>query len=81
MIVDVGSAITVDLVSADGAFLGGAILPGIAMSARALHEFTDLLPLVDMSELTAPPPALGNGHRAGHASRGCSGARSARSGN
>ncbi len=58
-IVDVGSAITVDLVSADGAFLGGAILPGIAMSARALHEFTDLLPLVDVSDLSTPPPALG----------------------
>ncbi len=59
VIVDVGTAITVDLVSADGAFCGGAILPGIVMSARALHAFTDLLPLVDASELTAPPPALG----------------------
>lgn len=59
VIVDVGTAITVDLVSADGAFRGGAILPGIEMSARALHEFTDLLPLVDLSELAAPPPALG----------------------
>ena len=59
VIVDVGTAITVDLLSADGAFLGGAILPGIQMSARALHEFTDLLPLVDVSDLTAPPPALG----------------------
>jgi len=29
------------------------------MSARALHEFTDLLPLVDVAELTTPPPALG----------------------
>jgi type III pantothenate kinase len=59
VIVDVGSAITVDLVSADGFFLGGAILPGLQMSARAMHEFTDLLPLIDMSELTSPPPALG----------------------
>jgi type III pantothenate kinase len=59
VVVDVGSAITVDLVDADGAFLGGAILPGIAMSARALHEFTDLLPLIDMAELHDPPPALG----------------------
>lgn len=59
VVVDVGSAITVDLVSSDGAFLGGSILPGIAMSARAMHEFTDLLPLVEMSELTTPPPALG----------------------
>jgi type III pantothenate kinase len=59
VVVDVGTAITVDLVSADGAFLGGAILPGIAMSARALNEFTDLLPLVEMSELGTPPPAVG----------------------
>jgi type III pantothenate kinase len=59
IVVDVGSAITVDLVDSDGAFLGGAILPGIAMSARALHEFTDLLPQIDMAELAEPPPALG----------------------
>ena len=59
VIVDVGTAITVDLLSAEGVFLGGAILPGIQMSARALHEFTDLLPPIDVSELTVPPPALG----------------------
>jgi type III pantothenate kinase len=59
VVVDVGSAVTVDLVDAEGAFLGGAILPGIAMSARALHEFTDLLPRIDMAELAEPPPALG----------------------
>ena len=29
------------------------------MSARALHEFTDLLPLVDVAELTVPPAAVG----------------------
>jgi type III pantothenate kinase len=59
VIVDVGTAITVDLVSAEGAFCGGAILPGIQMSARALHEFTDLLPSIDAAELMAPPSALG----------------------
>ena len=52
IIVDTGSAVTVDLVSADGIFCGGAILPGIDMSARALHEFTDLLPLVSLNELS-----------------------------
>ena len=60
IVIDLGSAITVDLVSAEGAFLGGSILPGIAMSARALHEFTDLLPAVEMSELADPPPPLGD---------------------
>ncbi len=59
LIVDLGTAVTVDLVSADGAFQGGAILPGIAMSARALHEFTDLLPLIDMAELHEAPAEVG----------------------
>jgi type III pantothenate kinase len=59
VIVDVGTAITVDLVSADGAFLGGSILPGLEMSAHALHECTDLLPLIDVAEFSDPPPALG----------------------
>lgn len=59
IIVDLGSAITVDLVSSQGAFLGGVIMPGIGMSARALHEFTDLLPEIKMCELTTPPPPLG----------------------
>lgn len=59
VVVDVGTAITVDLVSADGAFCGGAILPGIAMSARALAEFTDLLPQVDIADLGEPPPLVG----------------------
>ncbi len=59
VVVDVGTAITVDVVSPEGVFLGGAILPGITMSARALHTFTDLLPLLDTSDLDGPPPALG----------------------
>jgi type III pantothenate kinase len=54
--IDMGSAITLGLVSRDGAFVGGAILPGIGLSARALHEFTDLLPLVPVND---PPPVLG----------------------
>jgi type III pantothenate kinase len=59
VVVDVGTAISVDLVSPEGVFLGGSILPGIAMSARALNEFTDMLPLLEISELSGPPPALG----------------------
>lgn len=59
VVVDIGSAITVDLVSPEGTFLGGAIAPGIGMSARAMHAFTDLLPLVETAELASPPLALG----------------------
>jgi type III pantothenate kinase len=59
IIVDLGTAITVDLVDADGAFAGGAILPGIATSARALAEQTDALPQVTLDFLDKPPAALG----------------------
>ena len=34
-------------------------MPGIATSARAMHEFTDLLPLVEMWKLDEPPAPLG----------------------
>ena len=59
VVVDLGTAITVDLIEADGAFAGGAILPGIAMSARALAEQTDALPKLPLTELNEPPNALG----------------------
>ena len=59
IVVDLGTAITVDLVEADGAFAGGAILPGIAMSARALADQTDALPKLPFAELNEPPRALG----------------------
>jgi type III pantothenate kinase len=48
VIVDMGTAITVDAVSPDGAFLGGAILPGARTCARALASQTALVPLVEL---------------------------------
>jgi type III pantothenate kinase len=59
IVVDLGTAITVDLLDAEGAFCGGAILPGIALSARALSEHTDALPRVKLDHLEKPPNALG----------------------
>lgn len=47
LIVDIGTAVTYDLVSADGHFAGGNIAPGIGMRLKALHEFTASLPAVD----------------------------------
>lgn len=46
IVVDVGSAITVQAVSHDRKFLGGAIAPGMNMSSTALHEKTYALPRV-----------------------------------
>jgi type III pantothenate kinase len=48
VIVDAGSAITVDYVDAQGIFRGGAILPGIRLMAQSLHNYTALLPLIDV---------------------------------
>jgi type III pantothenate kinase len=56
IVVDAGSAVTVDLVDATGTFRGGAILPGPRLMAEALHSHTALLPLV---QVQGPPPALG----------------------
>lgn len=47
LIVDVGTAVTYDVVSDDGHFKGGNIAPGIGMRLTALHEFTARLPYVD----------------------------------
>ncbi len=46
IVADIGTAITVNAVSARGAFCGGAIAPGPALMLRALHEHTALLPAV-----------------------------------
>jgi type III pantothenate kinase len=57
VIVDAGTAVTVDFVSPDGAFEGGAIFPGRKLMAAALHDHTALLPLV--AGAATPPPPVG----------------------
>lgn len=57
IIVDCGTATTVDLVSSSGSFCGGAILPGFTLSARALNQYTEVLPLISMNELFDLPPS------------------------
>lgn len=57
IIVDIGSAVTVDLVDSEGVFRGGIILAGAGMRARALAEFTSALPLISIPE--KPPPLIG----------------------
>lgn len=44
VIVDAGTAITVDFVDGQGTFHGGAIAPGASMQLKALHEHTAALP-------------------------------------
>ena len=58
LVVDSGTALTVDLVSAKGAFQGGAIMPGVEMTAKALALHTDLLPQVGAN--AAAPQVVGD---------------------
>ncbi len=65
IVVDSGTATTVDLVTVDGGFAGGAILPGFALSSRALHDYTALLPELALNEMgPEPPQPLGTHTRA-----------------
>lgn len=56
VIIDAGTAITVDFVDGEGTFQGGAIAPGVALMLRAMHEHTAALPAV---EPAAPDAARG----------------------
>lgn len=46
LVVDAGTAVTLDVVGSDGAFMGGNIAPGLRMRLKALHDFTKALPEV-----------------------------------
>lgn len=50
IIIDAGTAITLEVVK-NKKFIGGAILPGTGILARAMHDYTGALPLVDCFEV------------------------------
>lgn len=54
IIVDFGTAITFDVISTKGEYLGGVIAPGVGISCEALFARAARLPRVDL----APPPAV-----------------------
>jgi type III pantothenate kinase len=56
IVVDCGTATTLDVVTAGGDYLGGAILPGVGISVETLAGRTAKLPTV---EITRPTAALG----------------------
>jgi type III pantothenate kinase len=47
VVVDAGTAVTVDACNDNGDFLGGAIAPGVALMLDSLHEKTALLPRIE----------------------------------
>lgn len=59
VVVDAGTAVTVDRVEPPGVFRGGAIAPGLRLGFEGLHHGTSQLPLVPAPEVGAGVPALG----------------------
>jgi len=57
VVVDAGTAVTVDCVDADGVFLGGAILPGLATQLWSLRQRTAQLPEIKVE--AAPSVSVG----------------------
>ena len=57
IVVDFGTSTNFDVVSAEGAYLGGAIAPGLGLSLEALVGYASKLPRI---ELRRPPAAIGS---------------------
>jgi len=62
IVVDIGTAVTLDIVDGQGTFLGGCIAPGLEVLASALHTGTAQLPL---SDLRRPRRVVANTTRGG----------------
>lgn len=61
LVVDIGTAVTYDVVRADGTFVGGNIAPGLKMRLDSLHRYTARLPLLNVPDEVDPgEPMLGH---------------------
>ncbi len=60
VVVDFGTAVTFDVVSSDGFYIGGVIAPGMAALTEYLHQRTALLPKVVLAK---PPRVVGRSTR------------------
>ncbi len=52
LVIDIGTCITYDLIDKNDNFFGGTISPGVRMRLRAMHEFTQKLPLLNWTSAT-----------------------------
>lgn len=50
LVIDTGSCVTFDLIDEASNYLGGAISPGLSMRVKAMHSFTERLPLVEIEK-------------------------------
>jgi len=59
ILLDFGTATTLDLVAADGTYEGGIIAPGVALSIEALEQAAAQLPRLELRAFAADLPVLG----------------------
>ncbi len=52
LVIDAGTCITYDVVTAEGVYQGGAISPGLQMRLNAMHTFTQKLPQITFEEIS-----------------------------
>jgi len=57
LVIDAGTAVTYDIVTGEGEFVGGNISPGLDVRFRALNRFTQRLPHLERPE--DEPPLVG----------------------
>jgi type III pantothenate kinase len=50
LVIDAGTAVTYDVVNAKNQYAGGNISPGLEMRKKALHTFTQKLPLIELKD-------------------------------
>lgn len=63
LVIDAGTCIKFDAIDQNASYYGGSIAPGIAMKLKALHAFTDRLPLLSFDtqqENSTLPPLVGS---------------------
>lgn len=61
LVIDMGTCVTYDFVDEESVFHGGMISPGFRMRFRAMHSFTERLPMVEPDEVR--PTLLGKNTR------------------
>jgi type III pantothenate kinase len=59
LVLDVGTAVTADVVDGTGVFVGGAIYPGPRLMFEALHRYTAKLPLLPFGDVPQADSYIG----------------------
>ena len=59
LVIDAGTCVTYDFLTSQQVYLGGVISPGLQMRLKAMHNFTNKLPLVNW-EAKKRPKSIGN---------------------